>query len=129
MAPQLPFRVVPAWQLHPKGPPKKKPAVLSEVAIELAHQYTWAEIPDSAIYWYEYTLLDTLLGEPRNLDAELGIARALAWGDRLADSDAYYQKLLAESGDRKNDVLIGWAKTKSWRREYVPAEKMYEEVS
>ena len=33
-----------------------------------------------------------------------------------------------ESGDRKNDVLIGWAKTKSWRREYVPAEKMYKEV-
>ncbi|MCK4774536.1 MAG: hypothetical protein KAT30_07110, partial [Candidatus Krumholzibacteria bacterium] len=39
---------------------EKKPLVLSSVAIELAHQYTWAEMPDSAIYWYEYTLL----GEP-----------------------------------------------------------------
>lgn len=107
---------------------EKNPAVLSEVAIELAHQYTWAELPELAIYWYEYTLLDTLLGKPRNLDAELGIARALAWDDRLADSDAHYRKLLADSGDRKNDVLTGWAKTRSWQRDYVSAEEMYREV-
>jgi tetratricopeptide (TPR) repeat protein len=102
----------------------KRPLVLSEVAIELAHQYTWAEMPDSAIYWYEYTLL----GDPDNLDAKLGIARALAWGDRLHESEAYYDSLLAESGGRRNDVLVGWAKTKSWRRDYVSAERTYRQV-
>jgi hypothetical protein len=103
---------------------KKKPFVLSSVAIELAHQYTWAEMPDSAIYWYEYTLL----GEPHNIDAKLGIARALAWGDRLQESEDYYNALLVESGDRKNDVLVGWAKTKSWQQDYVSAERIYREV-
>ena len=103
---------------------EQKPLVLSSVAIELAHQYTWAEMPDSAIWWYEYTLL----GEPNNLDAGLGIARALAWGDRLAESEAYYDSLLTEAGDRKNDVLVGRAKTKSWQQDYTSAERTYRQV-
>jgi predicted TPR repeat methyltransferase len=103
---------------------EKKPLVLSSVAIELAHQYTWAEMPDSAIYWYEYVLLS----DPNDLEAGLGIARALAWGDRLQESEAYYDSLLASSGDRKNDVLVGRAKTKSWQEDYVSAERTYRQI-
>jgi tetratricopeptide (TPR) repeat protein len=101
-----------------------KPAVLSQVAIELAHQYTWAELPDSAIYWYEYVLL----GHPDNFDARLGIGRALAWGDRLEEAVAYYEALLPQSGARRNDVLVGLAKVKSWQQDEAAAERMYREV-
>jgi hypothetical protein len=28
------------------------PSLRSTIAVELGHQYTWAEIPDSAVIWY-----------------------------------------------------------------------------
>jgi tetratricopeptide (TPR) repeat protein len=103
---------------------KKRPALLRDVSIEIAHQYTWAEIPHLAVYWYEYTLLN----DPDNLDAKLGIARALAWDDQLQQSETYYEALLPESGDRRNDVIVGLAKVKSWQEDYEAAEGMYRQV-
>lgn len=101
-----------------------KPLVLGEVAIELANQYTWAEMPDSAIWWYQYVLL----GDSTDLDAKLGIARALAWGDKLAESEAYYESLLPIAGDREDDVLIGLGKVQSWQQHYNSAEQTYRQV-
>ena len=51
--------------------------------MELGNQYTWADMPDSAIDWYEYYLLE----HPDDMDAKLGVGRALAWSDRLDESN------------------------------------------
>jgi len=96
----------------------------SAVSLELGHQYTWAEAPDSAIIWYE----TYLAYKPGDLDAELGIARAMSWDDRLREAEARYASLLAQSGDRKNEVLLGLAKVKAWQEDYGGAEKVYWEV-
>jgi len=99
-------------------------SLCSDVSLELGHQYTWAGVPDSAIVWYE----KHLLLNPGDLDAELGIARALSWSDRLREAEARYGFLLPQSGERRNEVLLGLAKVKAWQEDYSGAEKVYREV-
>lgn len=102
----------------------KDPSLSAELSLELGNQYTWAELPDSAIVWYEHRLDD----HPDDMDAKIGIARAMSWDDRLHESEMYYESLLAESGDRRNDVLVGLAKVKSWQDDFGEAERIYREV-
>lgn len=94
------------------------------VSLELGHQYTWAEVPDSAIVWYETYLVNN----PGDLDAELGIARAVSWAGRLREAEARYTALLAEGGGRRNEVLLGLAKVKAWQEDYGGAERVYWEI-
>ncbi|UCG51988.1 MAG: tetratricopeptide repeat protein [Candidatus Latescibacterota bacterium] len=101
-----------------------EPNLRSTVAIELGHQYTWAEMPDSAVAWYGRHLEH----HPGDLDARLGIARAMSWADDLDDAEAYYRRLLPQSGDRWNDVLVGLAKTKAWQEDRGAAEEIYRYV-
>ena len=103
---------------------EKKPALRSTVSIELGHQYTWAELPDSAIQWYEVYLLH----HPEDLDAKLGVARAMSWAGRLDEADTYYKNLLAESGGRRDEVLVGMARVKTWQEDFAQAQALYDEV-
>jgi tetratricopeptide (TPR) repeat protein len=96
----------------------------SVVSLELGHQYTWAEVPDSAIAWYEVYLAYN----PGDIDARLGIARATSWADRLPEAEAYYRALLPEAGERKNEVLLGVAKVRAWQEDYGGAEEVYREI-
>lgn len=98
-------------------------ALVADAAIELAHQYTWAEIPDSAIIWYE----TYLRYHPDDFDARHGIARALAWSDRLTEAELRYRELAAERpGDV--DVQLGLARVVNWQDRHDEAAAMYENL-
>lgn len=94
------------------------------VAYELARQYTWVEVTDSALYWFD-VFLDA---HPGNLDARLGRAMALNWGGRHAEADTAYLAMLEDAGDRRNEVLLGLGKVKAWQGDYPSAEKYYMQV-
>ena len=94
------------------------------VATELGHQYTWAEMPESAMVWYEIAMQEA----PENMDANLGLARALAWAGRHRASERRYLAMLPASGERRNEVLVGLAKVRSWQGDLGRAESTYLEV-
>jgi tetratricopeptide (TPR) repeat protein len=85
------------------------PPLESIVALELGHQYTWAEKPDSAIIWYS-RYLD---GHPGDREAQLGIARALSWAGRLDEAEDRYLELLSASEGEEPDALLALAKVKA----------------
>ena len=101
-----------------------EPGLQTTVALELGHQYTWAEKPDSAIIWYSRYLAD----HPGDMEASLGIARALSWAGKLDQAEARYLELLPESENDWPDVQLGLAKVKAWQEDRGSAEKIYEEV-
>lgn len=101
-----------------------KPALRSDVSMEVGDQYTWADMPDSAIDWYEYYLL----AHPNDVDANLGLARAYAWSDRLDESAAHYETMLADAGDRRAEVMLGLARVRSWRDDVGGAERLYLDI-
>ena len=94
------------------------------VATELGHQYTWAEMPESAMVWYEIAMR----ADPANMDATLGMARALAWAGRHRASERRYLAMLPASGARRNEVLVGMAKVTSWQGDLGRAESIYLQV-
>ncbi|MFQ5510209.1 MAG: tetratricopeptide repeat protein [Candidatus Krumholzibacteriia bacterium] len=100
------------------------PSRSGELAAELGDQYTWAEIPDSAIVWYEVALARNA----DDIDALLGAARAHSWAGRHREAERRYLALLPASGERREDVLIGLAKVKSWQGDLGEAESVYLEV-
>jgi tetratricopeptide (TPR) repeat protein len=93
-----------------------------EVAIELGHQYTWAEKPDSAIIWYS-RYLDA---HPGDTEARLGLARALSWAGRLDEAEVRYAEVVAAPlGEGETEALLGLAKVKAWREDREGAEAVY----
>lgn len=98
--------------------------LVATVSVELGHQYTWAEIPDSAILWYGVYLRS----HPDDIEARIGIARALSWSDRLTEAESYYAEILADTGERRNEVMLGLAKTNAWQEDYGAAERIYREA-
>jgi tetratricopeptide (TPR) repeat protein len=98
-------------------------SLVSEVALEIGHQYTWADMPDSAISWYELYLAS----HPGDVEASLGLARALSWADRLRESESYYRRLAAR-GETREEAAIGLARVVSWQDRLKEAEKIYRGV-
>jgi tetratricopeptide (TPR) repeat protein len=93
-----------------------------EVAVELGHQYTWAENADSAIIWYSRYLAD----HPGDMEASLGIARALSWAGRLDQAEVRYAEVVAApGGEGETEALLGLAKVKAWREDREGAEAVY----
>jgi Tfp pilus assembly protein PilF len=101
-----------------------KPSLRSDVSVELGNQYTWNDQAAEAIEHYEYHLLS----DPNDMDAKLGIARALSWTDRLEESADYYEAMLPDAGDSRDEVLIGLARVRSWQDDLDDAEEIYSEV-
>jgi len=100
------------------------PELRSELGLELGHQYTWADSPDTAIVWYRLYLDE----HPGDLDAGIGVARALSWSDRLGEAFDAYRALLPGAGARKNEVRLGIATVLSWQDKLWPARAVYEEI-
>lgn len=96
----------------------------TELGVELGNQYTWFDKPDSAVIWYNYYLEEY----PDDIDAKLGVARALAWGDHLDEAIQYYSDLLPVAGDRKTEARLGLAKTLAWRGDHEEAEAAYRNI-
>ncbi len=94
----------------------------STVSLELGHQYTWAEVPDSAIVWYARYLSY----HPGDIEASMGIARALSWADDLYDAEDYYLELLPKSKKEWPYVLLGLARVAAWQEDRQTAEEIYD---
>jgi len=110
-----------AWYLRAA---QESPALADDLGREIGDQYTWAESPDTAIAWYRRYLSR----HPDDLDAHLGIARALAWSNRLGEAHDYYEGLLPKSGGRENEVWLGIATVESWQDRLWPARRIYERI-
>jgi thioredoxin-like negative regulator of GroEL len=98
--------------------------IVPDAAIEIGHQYTWAEIPDSAVAWYEVHLSH----HPGDVEGELGLARALSWGDRLEEAAARYEALATRGGDAEKDALVGLGKVRAWQEDYGASAACYQRV-
>lgn len=100
------------------------PPLADELAMELGHQYTWAEVPDTAVQWYQRYLSQ----HPGDVESKLGIARALAWGGQLDASLAAYQALLPRDDKYEVDAQLGIAQVTSWKDNLSGARTQYEEI-
>ncbi|MEE9270444.1 MAG: tetratricopeptide repeat protein [Candidatus Krumholzibacteria bacterium] len=100
------------------------PLLKGPLATEVAHQYTWAEVTPWAIAWYRVALRE----DPSDMEAKIGLARALSWEGLLDVSETYYREILPATGEHRNDVLIGLAKVLSWQGSHGEAEKIYRDV-
>ncbi|HEX6791876.1 MAG TPA: tetratricopeptide repeat protein [Candidatus Krumholzibacteria bacterium] len=101
-----------------------QPSLESEIGVELGHQYTWADKPDSAVTFYRAYLAT----HPQDIDAEIGLGRALAWSGHHKDAIATYEAALPHAGDRANEVRVGIARVKSWQDNHEAAYAEYEAV-
>ena len=100
------------------------PSTATSVGVELGNQYTWAEQPDSAIAWYRRHIEN----HPADMDAHLGLARALSWGDQLDESLAHYRKILPDSGEREAEVRAGIARITAWKDQLARARVLYDQM-
>ncbi len=95
-----------------------------ELGLELGHQYTWADKPDSAVAFYRAYLA----AHPDDVDAEIGLGRALAWSGRHDEAIATYRAALPHAGDRANEMRVGIARVESWQDDHEAALRDYEAV-
>jgi len=85
------------------------PKLADEWAAELGNQLTWDDRPDEAIPWYERRL-ETW---PIDIDARLGLARALGWTDQL--EAAWFQYRVVYYLDEGNlEARRGEARMLAW---------------
>jgi tetratricopeptide (TPR) repeat protein len=103
---------------------KRDSLLVSTLSIEMGHQYTWAEIPDSAVKWYEVYLSY----HPGDAEGELGLARALSWGGHLKAAATCYEGIGARGDESRQDALLGLAKVRRWQEDYDAAAGAYEQV-
>jgi len=100
------------------------PSLAAELNLELGHQYTWADKPDSAVMFYRAHLA----AHPGDIDGEIGLGRAQAWSGHVDDAIATYRKALPHAGDRANEVRIGLARAESWKDDHEAALRDYNAV-
>jgi Flp pilus assembly protein TadD len=102
----------------------KDSTLASELDLELGHQYTWADQPDSAVVFYRAHLA----AHPDDIDAEIGLGRALAWSGKNDEAIEVYRAALPHAGDRANEVRVGIARVESWKDDHEAAYAGYEAV-
>ncbi len=96
------------------------PPLEDTIAVELGHQYTWAEVPDSAMMWYERYLEH----HPGDASARVGVARLESWRDNHDEARRIYESVLAD--DSTNiDARLGLAQTVNWSGRNREAADMY----
>jgi tetratricopeptide (TPR) repeat protein len=100
------------------------PSLAAELNLELGHQYTWADKPDSAVTFYR-THLAT---HPNDIDAEIGLGRALAWSGHIDEAIATYQHALPHAGEHENEIRVGIARAESWKDDHDAARRDYEAI-
>jgi|GEM_PF-1373551 len=101
---------------------RERPALASELGKEIGNQYTWADKPDSAIVWYRRYLNV----HPGEVDAQLGLARALSWTDRDNEALAIYRSVLPRAVDRRAEVYTSMARVTSWKDQNAQALVLYD---
>ena len=102
---------------------KEYPEKEKEILRELGDQYKWNSQLDRSVEIYRKGLeLD-----PGNLQAEMGLAQALAWDKRRKEALQTYDKVLAVDPNN-TQALLGKAEVLSWDDKLEKAQKIYEEI-
>jgi hypothetical protein len=102
----------------------REPSLAGELNLELGHQYTWAEKPDSAAVFYRAHLA----AHPGDLEGEIGLGRALAWSGRHDEAIAVYEAALPRAGDRADEIRVAIARARSWKDDHEAARRDYDAV-
>ncbi len=100
------------------------PPLEADLGKELGHQYTWAAVPDTAIQWYQ----SYLSHHPDDMEAKIGIARALAWSGQFDEGIAAYEALLPRDDEYETEVRLGIAQTFSWKDDVGGARSRYDAI-
>lgn len=95
-----------------------------DIAKELGHQYTWADMPDSAVYWYGIHLER----HPADIEARFGMARALSWSNKLDEATTHYRRLLDAQPGEATRARIGIARMTAWKNKLGDAEQQYRDI-
>ncbi len=96
------------------------PPMTDDLAVELGHQYTWAEVPDSAMMWYQAALR----AHPNDPEARIGIARLTSWKDDQDAARRIYQGVLADDPDNLG-ARLGLAQATNWSGRHREAADLY----
>jgi tetratricopeptide (TPR) repeat protein len=99
------------------------PPLESEVAVELGHQYTWSDQPDSAMIWFERHLTY----HPDDIEARNGVARLAAWNDDHDRAERLYDAVLADDPDNL-EALLGRAQVVTWSGRNREATWLYNDI-
>jgi hypothetical protein len=100
------------------------PSLEADLGKELGHQYTWADHPDTAITWYRRHLA----AHPGDVEAEIGLARAISWTGRHDEAIAAYEAILPHAGRHETEVRLGMALVTAWKDDHGKAIAMYDEI-
>jgi len=95
-----------------------------ELGKELGHQYTWADFPDSALTCYRAYLAV----HPDDVEAEMGLGRALAWSGRYGEALTVYEAALPHAGDDAAGIRLGMARVAAWQDDHDRARALYGDV-
>ena len=96
------------------------PPLGNDIGVELGHQYTWSDQPDSAMMWYR-TYLDH---HPDDADAWIGVARLESWRDDLDEAERLYDRALAADAENL-DAARGKAQVVNWSGRHREAASLY----
>jgi tetratricopeptide (TPR) repeat protein len=96
----------------------------AELGKELGHQYTWADHPDSAVACYRAYLA----AHPQDVEAEIGLGRALAWSNRYDEALAVYEAALPHAGEDAAEIRVAMARVRSWKDDHAGAIAIYDAV-
>jgi len=100
------------------------PSSRSVLLPKLAQQYLWSEKAATAINLFaEY-----LQGDPKDCDARMSYALALAWGNRLEKASREYQEVARLCPEQEVDARLGEAKVLRWMDRYRKADAAYGDV-
>ena len=94
-----------------------------ELGKEIGLQYTWSDKADSAIIWFDKYLEI----HPEDIDAMMGLARALSWANKNRESLRLYRKITRKYPDAL-DARVGEARVVSWLDNNLEAEVLYRQI-
>jgi tetratricopeptide (TPR) repeat protein len=96
---------------------------LVEVKVEMATIYYYQKQYEPAL-----ELLDQVPSKDRTLDVELLIADIYLIQKHYAESEEIYRKVLASSGDQRDQILFRLAQLLSWQKQYDKSLAIYKEL-
>ena len=99
------------------------PPLSNDIGVELGHQYTWSDQPDSAMMWYR-TYLDH---HPDDADAWVGVARLESWRDDLDEAERLYDRALAADSENL-EAARGKAQVVNWSGRHRAAASLYRNI-
>jgi tetratricopeptide (TPR) repeat protein len=100
------------------------PSLEPEMSGLIAFQLLWQERAEEAVPWFR----KRLEAHPDDLEARLGLARALSWSGELEGAAEVYSGILVDHPDNE-EARLGVARMEAWRERHGAAAEDYGEVA